>query len=97
MKFKFSDQYTSGASKLATMLSKLGQNDCDITVVGNMACKSVTKESSLGLNMVENASVVWEFLKGRKLHGVMALDRVYFLNLISVQFSWFNKILEKSI
>ncbi|KAJ0027260.1 hypothetical protein Pint_35677 [Pistacia integerrima] len=81
VKFKFSNQYTSGASNLAKMLSKLGQNDCDITVVGNMACKSITKESSSGLNMVENASVVWEFLKGRTLHGVMALDRVHFLNL----------------
>nr|POF14424.1 phosphoglycerate kinase [Quercus suber] len=28
-------------------------------------------------NMLENASVVWEFLKGRKLPGVTALDRAY--------------------
>ncbi|KAI9153761.1 hypothetical protein LWI28_016164 [Acer negundo] len=43
----------------------------------SMACKAITKESSsaLGFNMVKNASVVWEFLKGRKLPGIMALDR----------------------
>lgn len=84
MKYKFSGQHTSGASKLATMLSKLGQNDCDITIVGNIACNPITKESSSGFNVVESASVVWEFLKGRKLHGVLALDRVCFLTLISV-------------
>ncbi|XP_044473026.1 phosphoglycerate kinase-like isoform X2 [Mangifera indica] len=77
VKYKFSGQHTSGASKLATMLSKLGQNDCDITIVGNIACNPITKESSSGFNVVESASVVWEFLKGRKLHGVLTLDRGY--------------------
>lgn len=68
----------SGASKLAQILNQLSQRDCDVIVVGNMACEALIKESSCFSvsNMVYNASVVWEFLKGRKLPGVMALDRV---------------------
>ncbi|KAK9288277.1 hypothetical protein L1049_016728 [Liquidambar formosana] len=78
MKFRWSSKDTNGASKLMLMLDKLGQSNCDITVVGTMACKAVMKESSSVsvYNMVENATVVWEFLKGRKLPGLMALDRV---------------------
>lgn len=63
------------------MLNQLSQSTCDVTVVGNMACEAIMKESSSNsnINMVYNASVVWEFLKGRKLPGVMALDRVWFM------------------
>ncbi|XP_062117295.1 uncharacterized protein LOC133831128 isoform X2 [Humulus lupulus] len=70
---------TSGASKLAQILSQLSQNDCDVTVVGNIACEALMKESSpvSVFNMIYNASVVWEYLKGRKLPGVLALDRAY--------------------
>ncbi|CAL5419895.1 unnamed protein product [Camellia sinensis] len=70
---------TSGASKLATMLDKLNRRNCDITVVGNMACEALTSVSTSfsSHNMVDNASVLWEILKGRKLPGLMALDRAY--------------------
>uniref|UniRef100_A0A2N9I5Y3 Phosphoglycerate kinase n=1 Tax=Fagus sylvatica TaxID=28930 RepID=A0A2N9I5Y3_FAGSY len=79
VKFSNSNQHTNGASKLAQMLDLLSQSNCDLTVVGNMACKVIMQESSSisDFNMLENASVVWEFLKGRKLPGVMALDRAY--------------------
>lgn len=79
MKFSNSNQHTNGASKLAQILDLLSQSNCDLTVVGNMACKVIMQESSSisDFNMLENASVVWEFLKGRKLPGVMALDRAY--------------------
>lgn len=78
VKFSNSSQHTNGASKLAQMLDLLSQSNCDLTVVGNMACKVIMQESSSisEINMLENASVVWEFLKGRKLPGVTALDRV---------------------
>lgn len=78
MKFTDSSKYTYGASKLTRILEQLSQNNCEIAVVGTMASKLVRQEkSSLSLiNMVENASVLWEFLKGRKLPGVMAVDRV---------------------
>ncbi|KAH7511988.1 hypothetical protein FEM48_Zijuj12G0042500 [Ziziphus jujuba var. spinosa] len=70
---------TSGASKLAQMLDQLSRSNCDITVIGNMACEAMMKESRSNsvFNMVFNASVVWEYFKRRKLPGVMALDRAY--------------------
>ncbi|XP_011030210.1 PREDICTED: phosphoglycerate kinase-like isoform X6 [Populus euphratica] len=79
VKFKFSGQCADGASKLAQALNELRQRNCDITVVGNMACQAMVMESKCVLvnDMIENASVLWEFFKGRKLPGVMALDRAY--------------------
>ncbi|KAE8099634.1 hypothetical protein FH972_017599 [Carpinus fangiana] len=79
VKFSNTNQHTNGASKLAQMFDLLSQNNCDVTVVGNMACKVIMQESSSvsDFNMLENGSVAWEFLKGRKLPGVMALDREY--------------------
>ncbi|CAK9140791.1 unnamed protein product [Ilex paraguariensis] len=78
-KFSLPNQETGGASKVAQVLDKLSQNNCDITVVGNMACKTLIRESRnvLFYKMIKNASVVWAFLKGRKLPGLMALDRAY--------------------
>ena len=80
MKFGLSNQDSNGTSKLAKLLGKLSQENCDVTVIGDMACKALMGESSMvyDCNIIENASVVWEFLKGRKLPGVMALDRVCF-------------------
>ncbi|KAK7316183.1 hypothetical protein VNO77_34995 [Canavalia gladiata] len=79
VKFVDSSKYTDGAFKMAKILDQLSQSNCEITVVGTMACKLLRQEkSSLSfINMIENASVVWEFLKGRKLPGVMAVDRGY--------------------
>ncbi|XP_024038220.1 uncharacterized protein LOC18038153 isoform X1 [Citrus clementina] len=79
VKFRFSSQYSYGASKLTGMLCKVSQGTCNITVIGSMACKAIAKVSSsiFGLNMVESGSAVWEFLKGRMLPGVSALDRAF--------------------
>ncbi|XP_008809686.2 phosphoglycerate kinase-like isoform X3 [Phoenix dactylifera] len=70
---------TVGASKLALMLQGISMTGCDVTVVGNAACKAVagTSCSVSQYKMFNNASVVWEFLKGRILPGVAALDRAY--------------------
>lgn len=79
MKFVDPSKHTNGAAiKLAKILDQLSQGNCEINVVGTMACKLVRQEKSSlsSINMVENASVVWEFLKGRKLPGVMAIDKV---------------------
>lgn len=80
LRFVGSSKNTAGATNLAKMLDQLSSS-CEITVVGNMACQVMRQElsSSSVINLVENASVVWEFLKGRKLPGVLALDRVCFL------------------
>ncbi|PSS04595.1 Phosphoglycerate kinase [Actinidia chinensis var. chinensis] len=79
VKFSLSSQDTSGASKLAILLDKLNRRNCDITVVGNMACTALMRVSSSVSfrNMVDNVSVVWEILKGRQLPGLMALDRAH--------------------
>ncbi|XP_039042176.1 phosphoglycerate kinase, cytosolic-like isoform X2 [Hibiscus syriacus] len=78
-KFSSSSPYTGGASKLAQMLYKQSQCECEITIVGNTACEVIKNEASSlsSFTMLENASVVWEFLKEQKLPGVMALDRAY--------------------
>ncbi|XP_023767806.1 phosphoglycerate kinase, cytosolic isoform X2 [Lactuca sativa] len=79
VKFGLSNQDSYGTSILAKVIGKLSQENCDVTVIGNMACKALMEESmvSSNFNIIENASVVWEFLKGRKLPGLMALDRGY--------------------
>ncbi|XP_073155078.1 uncharacterized protein [Henckelia pumila] len=69
----------SGAFKLAEELDTLKKRSCDTTFVGNMQFKeSLSKLKSFSEdNFVKNAAVVWEFLKGRKLPGLEALDRAY--------------------
>ncbi|CAI8594100.1 unnamed protein product [Vicia faba] len=79
VKFADGSEQTNGGSKLAKILDQLSKGNCETTVVGTTACNLVTQEtgSLSSINMVENASVVWQFLKGRKLPGVMAVDRAY--------------------
>ncbi|XP_038904997.1 phosphoglycerate kinase, cytosolic-like isoform X2 [Benincasa hispida] len=79
VKFSDSSQSTCGTSKLARKLYDLTQRGCDVTVVGTTACKAMMQESSTlsAYNVFENASVVWDFFKGKPLPGVLALDRAY--------------------
>ncbi|XP_030452416.1 phosphoglycerate kinase, cytosolic-like isoform X2 [Syzygium oleosum] len=83
VKFKSRHSSAIGASKLACILNAKSQGDCDVTIVGSVACKTMTDESSSipAFSVIENASVWWDFLKGRKLPGVMALDRAYALEV----------------
>ncbi|KAK3001715.1 hypothetical protein RJ639_020666 [Escallonia herrerae] len=78
VKFGFANHESGRASELAQILDKLTQRNCCITVVGNVTSKAVIKESSSVsvFNVVKNAAVMWEFLKRRKLPGLMALDRL---------------------
>lgn len=78
VKFDPSVEDTDGGSKLGMMLEKISNNGCEVTVVGNAACKAISKYSGppSRCKMFKTASVVWEFLKGRTLPGVAALDRV---------------------
>ncbi|KAF8042701.1 hypothetical protein BT93_A1130 [Corymbia citriodora subsp. variegata] len=79
VKFKSCHLPAIGARKLACIFNELSQSDCDVTIVGSVARKTMTDESIsvAAFSVIENASVWWEFLKGRKLPGVMALDRAY--------------------
>ncbi|OAY71813.1 Phosphoglycerate kinase [Ananas comosus] len=68
---------TVGASELAQMLETTRKSGCDVIVVGGAACKALAgiSTSSPHYTMFHSASVVWEFLKGRTLPGVAALDK----------------------
>ncbi|XVF76420.1 hypothetical protein PTKIN_Ptkin13bG0264800 [Pterospermum kingtungense] len=79
VKFRSYRPYSGGGSKLAQMLYNRSQCECEITIVGSTACEVIKNQTSSisSFNMLENASAVWEFLKGQKLPGVMALDRAY--------------------
>ncbi|CAA3029599.1 phosphoglycerate kinase, cytosolic-like isoform X1 [Olea europaea subsp. europaea] len=79
LKFSSSRQEEGGVSKLAEVLSSLIQSTCDVTFVGKMESGGLLRKStSISVdNFVKNASVVWEFLKGKRLPGLMALDRAY--------------------
>ncbi|MBA0684410.1 hypothetical protein Goari_025997 [Gossypium aridum] len=79
VKFSSSKPCTVGTSKLAQMLCKQSQCECEITIVGSTACEVIKNESNSlsSFNVLENASVVWEFLKEQKLPGVMSLNRAY--------------------
>ncbi|KAF6140205.1 hypothetical protein GIB67_000253 [Kingdonia uniflora] len=74
-----SGEDAQGASKLAAMLSNLCRRGCNVTVVGKAACKAITRTSMCisAYSLQENASVMWDFLKGRMLPGLAALDRAY--------------------
>lgn len=73
------------------MVDGLKRSDIDITFVGKMTRQELSKKSSVSTDyVIENASVVWKFLKGRKLPGLMALDRVCFLNYKYVVFASFS-------
>ncbi|CAN4121510.1 unnamed protein product [Withania somnifera] len=78
VKFSSSNQESAGASKLFAMLYNVGQKNCDVIVVSKQACETFFgKSTHVTAEMIENASIVWEFLKGRKLHGLLELDRAY--------------------
>jgi phosphoglycerate kinase len=69
---------TSGALQLADSLNKSSKNGCEIIVAGSTPCKVIRQISGLlsQTRLLKNTTVVWEFLKGRTLPGVVALDKV---------------------
>ncbi|KAK4798827.1 hypothetical protein SAY86_031153 [Trapa natans] len=77
--FKSFSQCIDGVSEVARMINKRCAIDCDVTIVGSTACETIMEgsRSFASLHVIENASVFWEFLEGRKLPGILALDRAY--------------------
>lgn len=69
---------TLGASQLAASLEKSSKNGCEIFVAGSTPCKAMGRISRLSsqIRLLKNTTVVWEFLKGRTLPGIAALDKV---------------------
>ncbi|XP_074369038.1 uncharacterized protein LOC141709045 isoform X1 [Apium graveolens] len=79
VQFDPSCQNTSGTYDFAQMLDTRSRENCDITVAGDVACKAVmvASQSQPACYLIESPSVIWEYLRGRNLPGVMALDRAY--------------------
>ncbi|KAL0347158.1 UNVERIFIED_CONTAM: Phosphoglycerate kinase [Sesamum calycinum] len=77
LRFSLSKQDKGGTLELAETLGNL--SSCDITFVGKIECKELLGKSKpfSNDNFVKTAAVVWEVLKGRKLPGLLALDRAY--------------------
>ncbi|KAM0949677.1 putative phosphoglycerate kinase, tRNA (guanine-N-7) methyltransferase, Trmb type [Dioscorea sansibarensis] len=83
VKFGSAKHGVRGPSELASILERVNKSGCDIFVIGNAACKAVTRKthSRTPYKILESASVVWEFLARRTLPGVAALDIAYPFNL----------------
>ncbi|KAM3408251.1 hypothetical protein ACQJBY_001433 [Aegilops geniculata] len=77
--FDLTEEFSVGATQLGQILNKASHNSCDIILVGGTACKAVKgmSDSSSQYTAFENESIVWEFLKGRILPGIAALDKSY--------------------
>uniref|UniRef100_A0ACD5YH11 Uncharacterized protein n=1 Tax=Avena sativa TaxID=4498 RepID=A0ACD5YH11_AVESA len=73
------EEFRVGATQLGQILDKASHNSCDVILVGSAACKAVKgiSDSSSQYTTFENGSIVWEFLKGRILPGIAALDKSY--------------------
>ncbi|KAI3471876.1 hypothetical protein Pfo_028564 [Paulownia fortunei] len=76
-RFSSSKQDKGGTFKLAEALGTL--SSCNLTFVGKMEFEELLRKSKSFSNdsFFKSAAVVWEVLKGRKLPGLMALDRAY--------------------
>ncbi|XP_020553516.1 uncharacterized protein LOC105174272 isoform X1 [Sesamum indicum] len=76
-RFSSSKQDKGGTLELAETLGNL--SSCDITFVGKIEFEELLRKSKSfsNDNFVKTAAVVWEVLKGRKLPGLLALDRAY--------------------
>ncbi|KAL6534160.1 hypothetical protein OROHE_013085 [Orobanche hederae] len=77
LRFSSQKQDEGGTLKLAETLGTL--SDCDVTFVGKMEMEELLGQSKSVSNVkfLKSAAVFWEVLKGRKLPGLMALDRGY--------------------
>lgn len=76
--FDLTEEFSGGAAQLGRILDKASHDSCDVILVGSAACKAVKgiSGSSSKYTTFKNASVVLEFLKGKILPGVAALDKV---------------------
>ncbi|BAT11041.1 Os10g0442100, partial [Oryza sativa Japonica Group] len=77
--FDLTEEFSGGAAQLGRILDKASHDSCDVILVGSAACKAVKgiSGSSSKYTTFKNASVVLEFLKGKILPGVAALDKSY--------------------
>lgn len=76
LRFSSTQQDKGGTFKLAEALGTL--SSCNLNFVGKMELEDLLGKSKSfsNDNFLKSAAVVWDVLKGGKLPGLMALDRV---------------------
>ncbi|WVZ59116.1 hypothetical protein U9M48_009311 [Paspalum notatum var. saurae] len=72
-------EFSVGATQLGQLLEKASSDNCDVILVGSAACKALKRKTDSSSRYTEflNPTIVWEFLKGRILPGIAALDKCY--------------------
>ncbi|KAL6643180.1 hypothetical protein ACP70R_021361 [Stipagrostis hirtigluma subsp. patula] len=83
--YDLTKEFSVGGTQLGQILERASSDEREVILVGSAACKAVKgiSDSSSRCTRFQNASVVWEFLKGRILPGIAALDKRY-----PYQISW---------
>lgn len=79
-------QQSCSGTKLALIIENTCRSSCDVTVVGHAACMAFVENGKYPkeYKLIENAAVIWDFLKGKILPGVATLDKVCSLLLYMV-------------
>ncbi|XP_066385105.1 uncharacterized protein [Miscanthus floridulus] len=77
--YDLTETFSVGGTQLGEILEKASSDSCDVVLVGTAACKAIKRktDSSSQYTEFQGAAVVWEFLKGRILPGIAALDKCY--------------------
>ncbi|CAN6283378.1 unnamed protein product [Urochloa humidicola] len=72
-------EFSVGAKQLGQILEKPSFGSREVILVGSAACKALKQKTASSSQYIkfQNATVVWEFLKGRILPGIAALDKCY--------------------
>ncbi|CAL4933875.1 unnamed protein product [Urochloa decumbens] len=78
-KYDLAEEFSVGATQLGQILEKASFDNCEVILVGSAACNALRRKTGSSTQCIEfkNATVVWEFLKGRILPGIAALDKRY--------------------
>lgn len=76
--YGLTEKNSVGGTQLGEILESASSDGCDVILVGDAACKAVKRktDSSPQYTEFQKSTVVWEFLKGRILPGIAALDKV---------------------
>jgi len=76
--YDLAEEFSAGATQLGQILEKASFGSCEVIAVGNAACNTLRQNMDSSSRYIDfrNATVVWEFLKGRILPGIAALDKV---------------------
>ncbi|XP_021313077.1 uncharacterized protein LOC8082961 isoform X2 [Sorghum bicolor] len=77
--YNLTETFSVGGTQLGEIMEKASSDSCDVVLVGSAACKAIERKTDSSSQYAEfqNATVVWEFLKGRILPGIAALDKCY--------------------